>query len=68
MQLLFMEGSILRRLSFTITREFGTDGIVKVITGISYEQEPNEGYFPANITRTFTEGEKEVCVYMYTYI
>ena len=51
---------MLRRLSFTIQRDFGTDETVQVVTSIRYELEPDEGYFPSNVTKTFVPGQSEV--------
>ncbi len=53
-------GVILRRLSFAIVREDGTDQSVQVVTSIHYEPEPDAGYLPSSVTRVFVSGETTV--------
>ena len=38
LQLVYSGEDIVRRLTFTLSREFGTEGTVDVIAGIRYEQ------------------------------
>ena len=51
---------MLRRLSFVIERDFGTDETVQVVATVKYELDPESSYFPTNITRVFASGQSTV--------
>ena len=53
---------VYRQLDFTVSREMGSRGIVRVAITVVYTPEPQAQYFTPNITRTFVEGQGSVTV------
>uniref|UniRef100_A0A1X7VF86 Staphylococcus aureus surface protein A n=3 Tax=Amphimedon queenslandica TaxID=400682 RepID=A0A1X7VF86_AMPQE len=62
LQLAYAGQDMIRRLSFTISRQFGLQGSVDVTVGITYTEEPNAGYFPSSISRSFINGQDSISV------